>query len=110
MACFGLVNLTVARTISAVRKGDRMKKATGSKKGQEAFKVLQIWRLEGAPEEVTQYEANKLTGGLVGLPFSYKGWERTKPIRLIEVAVKYVNKGGSVKDYEALKKGETNEK
>jgi hypothetical protein len=76
-----------------------MKKATGSKKGQKAFQVLMTWRAENAPEFVTAYEAWNLTGGLVGRQFD------SSEMRLIEVAVKYANKGGSVKDYQALKRG-----
>lgn len=64
--------------------------ATGSKMGQEAFEVLQEWRKYEVPELITSYEAYHLTHGLIGKPAS------TKPIRLIDVALKYVAKGGSL--------------
>lgn len=75
------------------------KKATGNKKGLEAFNVLMLWRAEGAPEFVTSYEAWNLTGGIVGQQYS------TKEFRLIDVAVKYTVRGGSVKDYSMMKAG-----
>lgn len=70
--------------------------ATGNRKGQEAFRVLQQWRAEGAPDFVTSYEAWNLTGGLVG--------ERgnSSPLRLVDVAMKYTSKGGSLKDQKGL--------
>ena len=74
-----------------------MKTATGSKKGKEAFAVLMQWRADGVPELITSYEAFNLTKGIVGKQ------SQTKPFRLIDVAVKYVNKGGSVKDYLLVK-------
>ena len=78
-----------------------MKTATGNKKGLEAFNVFQLWRAEDVPEFVTEYEAWNLTGGIVGKNRS------AKAIRLIEVAVDYTIRGGSVKDYLALQgKGE----
>jgi len=73
-----------------------MKKATGNKKGQEAFKILQEWRKYEVPELITSYEAYHLTGGIIGKPAS------TSPMRLIEVAVRYAKKGGSVKDWSKL--------
>jgi hypothetical protein len=76
-----------------------MKKATGNKKGQEAFAVMQAWREYGVPELITQYELYSLTGGVVGKPAS------TTPIRLIDAAVKYVKVGGSKKDWFSLKEG-----
>lgn len=83
------------------REGNEMARtATGNKKGLEAFNVLKLWRAEGVPEYVTEYEAWYLTGGIVGNSLSAKG------IRLIEVAVKYTIRGGSVKDYLAIKEGE----
>ena len=57
-----------------------------------------MWKKDGAPELITEYEAWYLTGGLVGNSKS------AKPMRLIEVAVKYTIKGGTVKDQLALKK------
>jgi len=74
-----------------------MKKATGSKKGKEAFAVLMAWREYDVPELITSYEAYHLTGGIVGKPQS------AEAIRLIDVAVKYTNKGGTLKDYLKLK-------
>ena len=73
------------------------KTATGNKKGLEAYRVLQLWRANDVPEDVTAYEAWNLTGGLVG--------KQNDPshMRLIEVAVKYTIKGGSVRDYLGLK-------
>ena len=76
------------------------KTATGNKKGLEAFNVLQQWRKEGVPEFITGYEAWNLTGGLVGNQNSYSEF------RLIEVAVNYTIRGGSLKDHLALKAGE----
>jgi len=76
------------------------KKATGNKKGQEAFKVLKQWREEDVPELITSYEAWNLTGGLVGKRYNYQ-----TPNRLVLVAIKYVAKGGSIKDYLAMKVG-----
>ena len=76
------------------------KTATGNKKGLEAFKVLQLWRSNNVPDFITGYEAWNLTGGLVGNKNSYSEF------RLIEVAVKYTIRGGSIKDYLALKAGE----
>lgn len=76
-----------------------MKKATGNKKGQEAYKVLTAWREENVPNFITSYEAWNLTGGLIGRQFD------VSEMRLIDVAVKYTNKGGSLKDYQALKRG-----
>ena len=75
------------------------KTATGNKKGKEAFAVLMQWREYGVPEFITSYEAYHLTGGVVGKPASIQ------LMRLIEVAVKYTNKGGSLKDYLAMKEG-----
>jgi hypothetical protein len=72
------------------------KKATGNRKGQQAFAVLQQWRTQGAPDVITSYEAWNLTGGLVGAKDS------VSPIRLVDVAMKYANKGGSTKDQQAL--------
>ena len=66
---------------------------TGNKKGQEAFKVLQEWRKYEIPEVITSYEAYHLTGGVVGKPASVEA------MQLINVAVKYVNKGGSLHDW-----------
>jgi hypothetical protein len=70
-----------------------MKKATGNKKGQEAFRVLQLWREEGLEESITGHEAWILTVGRVGKCYM------VEKIRLIEVAMKYANKGGSVNLY-----------
>jgi hypothetical protein len=76
------------------RKAKQMaKKATGNKKGQKAFALLQEWRKYEVPELITSYEAYHLTGGIVGKPAS------STPMRLIEVAVKYASKGGSVHDW-----------
>lgn len=72
--------------------------ATGSKEGLEAFKVLQLWRAEGVPSVVTAYEAWNLTGGIVGRQ------NDASAMRLIDVAVKYTLRGGSVKDYLGLTK------
>jgi hypothetical protein len=69
------------------------KTATGNKKGQEAFKVLQEWRKYEIPELITSYEAYHLTGGIVGKPAS------AQAMKLIEVAVAYTKKGGSVHDW-----------
>ena len=76
------------------------KTATGSKKGLEAFNVLQQWRAEGIPDLVTGREAWNLTGGLVGNSEDYRN-----PYRLINVAADYTIRGGSLKDYQALKAG-----
>jgi hypothetical protein len=76
------------------------KTATGNKKGKEAFAVLMQWREDGAPELITSYEAWNLTGGLVGKCNNYQ-----TPYRLVLVAIKYVAKGGSVKNYLAMKAG-----
>ena len=73
------------------------KTATGSKKGLEAFNVLQLWRANDVAENVTSHEAWNLTGGLVGKQ------NDVSHMRLIDVAVKYTVKGGSVRDYLALK-------
>lgn len=75
------------------------KTATGNKKGKAAFDVLMLWRTEGVPEFVTSYEAWNLTGGIVGQQ------NNSSEMRLIKVAVDYTSKGGSVKDYCALKAG-----
>lgn len=75
------------------------KTKTGSKSGLEAFNVLMQWREDGAPEVITSYEAWNLTGGIVGRSLD------ATAMRLIEVAVKYTVKGGSVKDYLAMKAG-----
>jgi hypothetical protein len=75
------------------------KTATGSKSGLEAFNVLMLWRAEDTPEFITSYEAWNLTGGLVGKQ------NNSSEMRLIEVAVKYTIKGGSVKDYCFIKAG-----
>ena len=72
------------------------KTATGNKKGLESFNVLQLWRANDVPEFITSYEAWNLTGGLVGKQ------NDVSEFRLIEVAVKYTLKGGSVKDYLGL--------
>jgi len=74
--------------------------ATGNKKGLEAFNVLQQWRSEGIPDTITGREAWNLTGGLVGNSNDY-----TTAHRLISVAVDYTIRGGSVKDYNAIKAG-----
>ena len=76
------------------------KTATGSKKGLEAFNVLQEWRGEGVPDTITGREAWNLTGGLVGNSNDY-----SHPHRLVNVAVDYTLRGGSLKDYQALKAG-----
>jgi len=76
------------------------KKATGNKKGQEAFKILQQWREEGVPDLITSYEAWNLTGGLVGKCNNYQ-----TPMRLVLVALEYSAKGGSVKDSLKIKEG-----
>ena len=76
------------------------KTATGNKNGLEAFNVLQQWREEGAPDLITGREAWNLTGGLVGNPNDY-----SHPHRLVNVAVDYTLRGGSLKDYQALKAG-----
>ena len=75
------------------------KTATGNKRGLEAFNVLMLWRAEGTPEFITSYEAWNLTGGIIGKQ------NDSSEMRLIEVAVKYTLKGGSVKDYSLLKAG-----
>jgi hypothetical protein len=75
------------------------KTATGNKKGLEAFNVLMLWRAEETPEFVTSYEAWNLTGGIVGKQ------NDSSEMKLIEVAVKYTLKGGSVKDYLLMKVG-----
>ena len=72
---------------------------TGSKKGLEAFHVLQAWRADGAPEFITGCEAWNLTGGLVG------NMNSASELRLIDAAVKYTVRGGSLRDYYALKAG-----
>lgn len=69
------------------------KTATGNKKGLEAFNVLMLWRAKDVPEFITSYEAWNLTGGIIGKQ------NNTSEMRLIDVAVKYTIKGGSVKDY-----------
>jgi hypothetical protein len=74
------------------------KTATGNKKGQEAFRVLQQWREDGVPDLITSYEAWNLTGGLVGKCQDYQ-----TPMRTVLVAIKYVAKKGSVKDYLKIK-------
>ena len=76
-----------------------MKKATGNKKGQETFKVLQLWREEGMSETMTGHEAWILTVGRVGKMY------KVELVRTIEVAMKYVEKGGSVKLYLANTQG-----
>jgi hypothetical protein len=76
------------------------KTATGNKKGLQAFDVVMQWREDGVPDLITSYEAWNLTGGLVGKCNDYQ-----TPNRLILVAIKYVAKGGSVKDYLAMKAG-----
>lgn len=75
------------------------KRKTGSKQGQEACKVLFAWRDYGVPDHITEYEAYHLTGGIIGKPAS------AKEMRLIEVAMKYVKRGGSLNDYDKLKEG-----
>ena len=77
------------------------KTATGSKKGLEAFNVLQQWREDGVPSLITGREAWNLTGGIVGNSHDY-----SHPHRLVDVAVDYTIRGGSLKDYQAIK--ETN--
>lgn len=72
---------------------------TGNKSGIEAFRVLQLWRANDINNEVTSHEAWNITGGLVGKK------DDSSPMRLIEVAVDYTIKGGSVRDYLALKAG-----
>jgi len=76
------------------------KTKTGNKKGLEAFHVVKLWESEGVPSLITGREAWNLTGGLVGNMNDY-----STPHRLVNVAVDYTIRGGSVKDYEALKKG-----
>jgi hypothetical protein len=76
------------------------KTATGNKKGLQAFDVVMQWREDGVPDLITSYEAWNLTGGLVGKCNDYQ-----TPNRLILVAIKYVAKGGSLKDYLAMKAG-----
>ena len=76
------------------------KTATGNKNGLEAFNVLKQWRTEGIPDLVTGREAWNLTGGLVGNSNDY-----SHPHRLINVAVDYTLRGGSLKDYQTLKAG-----
>ena len=72
---------------------------TGSRSGVEAFNVLMLWRANDVPEFVTSYEAWNLTGGLVGKQ------NDSSAMRLIEVAVSYTIKGGSVRDYLSLMVG-----
>ena len=74
-----------------------MKTATGNKKGKEAFAVLMQWRKEGVPELITSYEAFNLTAGIVGRE------NNAKAMRLINVAVAYTNRNGTLKDYLKLK-------
>lgn len=74
------------------------KTATGSKSGLEAFNVLQQWRKDGVPDLITGREAWNLTSGLVGNSNDY-----SHPHRLVEVAVNYTIRGGSLKDYQAIK-------
>lgn len=69
------------------------KTKTGSRSGIEAFNVLKLWQAEGAPEFITSYEAHYLTNGLVG-----KSLDATA-MSLIEVAVSYTIKGGTVRQY-----------
>ena len=59
-----------------------------SNKGLKAFEQLQEWRANGAPDYVTAYEAHNLTNGKVGAPYGTKN--STKPMRLVEVAIKSV--------------------
>ena len=70
---------------------------TGSRSGVEAFNVLMLWRANDVPEFVTSYEAWNLTGGLVGKQ------NDSSAMRLIQVAVSYTTKGGSVRDYLSMK-------
>jgi hypothetical protein len=73
--------------------------STGNKKGLEAFAVLMQWRSENIPEFITSYEAWNLTGGIVGKKDS------VEEFRLIDVAVKYTARYGSLADYLAMKAG-----
>ena len=78
------------------RREKMARRKTGNRKGQEAFKVLQEWRKYGTPEFITAYEAYHLTGGLVGKPAS------AQEMKLVEVAVAYIKKGGSFHDWKAI--------
>jgi len=78
-----------------------MKTATGNKKGIEAAELFFLWKAEGAPEYVTSYEAFNLTNGVIGEKRNHSA------ILLSAVAFAFIMRGGSVKDYLALKgKGE----
>jgi hypothetical protein len=59
-----------------------------TRKGQRAYEQLEQWRSDGVPDYVTAYEAYRLTGGIVGVPYGTTG--ATKPLRLIDVAVRGV--------------------
>lgn len=76
------------------------KKATGNKKGLQAFEVLDQWRADGVPDLITSYEAWNLTRGLVGKCNDYQ-----TPMRTVLVAMNYVARGGSLKDYLTMKAG-----
>ena len=57
------------------------------REGQKAFQILSQWREQGVPDLITKYEAYQLTNELVGVPYSSN--QRSRAIRLIDVAVKY---------------------
>ena len=66
------------------------KTSTGNKKNQMAFQVFKTWQEKGVPEFITSYEAYNLTGGIVGKH------NKSNAMRLIDVAVKFINNGGKV--------------
>jgi hypothetical protein len=75
-------------------KETKMVKTTIKNKNEkEAFAIFELWRGYGFSDLIASYKAYHLTFGLVGNP------SKTNEIRLIDVANKYINKGGSVKDY-----------
>jgi len=79
-------------------EGNKMARTkTGSKSGIEAFKVLMQWRSESISEVITKHEAWIITGGIAGRHLD------ANTVRLIEVAVDYTVKGGSLKDYIAVR-------
>jgi hypothetical protein len=70
---------------------DRGKEMKITKKvGKQASDIYTNWLNDGVPQDVTKYEAFKLTNGLVGDPYGKN--HSYQAIRLIEVAVRYVKK------------------
>jgi hypothetical protein len=57
------------------------------KEGKKASDIYTKWLEAGVPQNITKYEAFKLTDGLVGDPYGKN--HSYQAIRLIEVAVKY---------------------